>query len=126
MSKYSQFFTIINKIGLTKEEAVMEFTNGRTDSLTSLNDSEFKELMRKLSTLNTPPPGDIMRKKMIGIAKSMHWGNNTKEILLRIDDWCIKQKFRKKLMQLDLAELSTMLTIFEQKVYNDYLSALNK
>lgn len=123
---YSQFYAVINKMGITKQEIVKEFTNGRTDSLTALTDSEYREVLDWLMIHNKIPPGDLMRKKMISIAKSMNWGKNAKEIVPRLDGWLIKQKFQKQLMQLDVPQLTLMLTIFEQKVYADYLTDLNK
>lgn len=126
MSKYSQFFAIIKKLDLTKEEVVKEFTKGRTDRLSALKNSEFNELMDTLQQFNSPPPGDAMRKKMIGIAKSMNWGRNTKDIIASIDTWLLKQKYKKTMMQHQPAELSIMLTILETKVYPEYLQQLNK
>jgi hypothetical protein len=123
---YGQFYAIINKMGITKQEIVKEFTNGRTDSLTALSDSEWREVSDWLRIHNKIPPGDLARKKMISIAKSMNWGENAKEIVPRLDAWLLKQKFAKPLMQLDVPQLSLMLTIFEQRVYADYLKDLNK
>lgn len=126
MNKYSQLFAILKKNDLTKEEVVAWFTKGRTESLTALSDGEYKELLRSLQGNNGLPPGDQARKKMIAIAKSMNWGNNTKAILAELDKWCLNQKFKKKLMALNVSELGVLVTIFETKVYPDYLSALNK
>lgn len=125
MSKYSQFFAIIKKLDLTKEEVILEFTNGKTNSLSSLNDSQYNELLRRLQPYNGIPPGDETRKKMIAIAKTMNWGRNNKEILSALDTWCVKQKFKKRFMSLTPAELSVLVSIFENKVQPDYLSALN-
>jgi hypothetical protein len=126
MNKYSQLFAILKKNDLTKEEVVEWFTDGRTTSLTALSDGQYKELLRRLQGHNGVPPGDQQRKKLIGIAKSMNWGTNTKAILKRLDDWCLNQKYKKKLMAHNQAELGLLVTIFETKVYPDYLRALNK
>ncbi|MDM1048041.1 hypothetical protein [Sphingobacterium hotanense] len=127
---YKQVYAILNHIGLSKEEAVMDFTEGRSDSLSSLNDGEFKEFMIRLRRLQpvtsgwTPPAGDAQRKKMIGLARNMHWGRNTMEIIGMLDDWCLKQKFKKRLNDHTVAELGTLVTIFEKKVYTGYLKSL--
>jgi hypothetical protein len=123
---YSQVLAVIKRIKRDKEEFVYEFTNGKTTSLRALTDREYNDLWAVLEPFNTPPPGDLMRKKMISIAKQMNWGSNTKQIIERLDGWCLKQKFQKKLNQLDVPQLTTMLTVFESKVYVDYLKALNK
>lgn len=126
MNKYSQLFAILKKNDLTKEEAVSWFTNGRTTSLTALTDAEYRELIRRMQGYNVPPPGDKARKKLIAIARSMSWGKNTAEILSRLDIWCQAQKYKKTLMAHTEAELGMLVTIFETKVYHDFLSALNK
>jgi hypothetical protein len=123
---YKQFFAIIKQHGLEKEEVVLEFTKGETDSLSALKDAEFNELMRRLARYNKKPPGDQQRKKIIAIARQMHSGKSTKEIIKIIDGWCLKQKYAKPLMGLDLQQLGVMVTIYESKVLADYLSGLNK
>lgn len=130
MRNYKQVYAILNHIGLSKEEAVLDFTEGRSDRLSSLDDGEFKEFMIRLRRLQpvpsgwTPPAGDAQRKKMIGLARDMHWGRDTLEIVRRLDEWCLKQKFKKKLNDLSISELGTLLTIFENKVYTGYLKGL--
>ena len=127
---YKKLFAILKAIGLTKEEAVMDFTEGKSDSLKSLNDGEFKEFMIRLRRLQPAPkkwqpsPGDGQRKKMIGLAKSMHWGRDTLEVIARLDEWCLKQKYHKRLNDLSVMELGTLLTIFEHKVYTGYLKGI--
>lgn len=63
MSKYAQFFAIIKKHDLQKEEVVLEFTAGRTDSLSELTGGEYNELMRRLARFNPVPAGDQREKK---------------------------------------------------------------
>jgi len=128
---YKTFFAICKAIGRDKEDVILEFTNGESSSIKSLDDGEFKELMLQLRRLQpttkqwTPPPGDEMRKKMIGIARSMHWGRDTLEIVRRIDEWCFKS-FDCKMNDMDLATLGKAVTIFESKVYAGYLKGLSK
>jgi hypothetical protein len=123
---YKRLFAIFIRLGLEKEEVVYQFTNGEHGSLTKLTDAEFAELERRAVRLNVLPPGNDQRRKFISLARSMNWGTNTASILRRIDGWLIKQKYQLPLMKLDVPQLNTMLTIFEQKVYADYLKALNK
>ncbi len=78
MNKYSAFFSELNKLpGVTKEEAVREFTNGRTSSLRDLAESELHELAGRLRIISAViSPGDDgelidehdadARKRMIG------------------------------------------------------------
>ncbi|MBD1394280.1 hypothetical protein [Mucilaginibacter glaciei] len=123
---YSQLFAICKKNRLEYKDVVSEFTKGRTESLKALTDPEYNELMRRMARYNTPPPGDQQRKKMIAICKLMHKGKQTAEILQIIDEWLLKQKYEKPLMQLDLQQLGIMVNIYETNVYPDYLRGLNK
>lgn len=63
---------------------------------------------------------------MIGIAKQMYQGKTTKELIKILDGWCLKQKYRKPLMGLDLQQLGVMVNIYETKVLADFLSNLNR
>ncbi|MGZ3753602.1 MAG: hypothetical protein ACXVAY_01505 [Mucilaginibacter sp.] len=126
MSKYSQFFAILKRNGLEKEEVILEFTKGRSDSLSKLMPGEYEELMRRLARYNAPPPGDKQRKKMISIARQMNWGNDTNEVIAALNSWLLKQKFKKALNNLTVQELGVMVTILEGSVYKGYLAALNK
>jgi len=126
MRNYKQFYAICNKHDLTKEEVVLEFTKERTDKLSELSEGEFAELMRRMARMNTLPPGDLQRKKMISLARQMQWGKTTQDILTRINGWLLKQKYQRPLMQLNVPELNVMLTIFETKVFKDYMEGLNK
>jgi hypothetical protein len=114
------------KNDLNYKDVVKDFTDNRTDSLSSLTDQEFAQLMTRLDPYNRVPPGDQQRKKLIGIASLMKWGDTIEQIRLALDGWLLKQKYRKPLMQLTPQELNVMVTIFETKVYPDYLRSLNK
>lgn len=130
---YSQLFAICKKHGFDYKDKVAEFTNGRTDSLKSLTDGEYREMMLRLSRLNeparkefVPKPGDQMRKKMLSICSKMHPTENTEQLLKRLNDWCLKQTYKKPLMKHDVGELSLLVTLYEQKVYADFLTGYNR
>lgn len=122
-------------LDITKEEAVHEFTDGRTKSCRELSDWEFNELFAKLVSLQSsvrkipddwePKPGDSQRKKLIALAKSMHIGKPTSLILDVLDDFCIRQK-GKKMNDLSEAELGEVLTIYETKVYTSHLKGVQR
>lgn len=132
---YRRFYAMCKALDKTKEEAVCEFTDGRTESCRELSDEEFDQLFAKLVTLQTavqkipddwePAPGDAMRKKMFSIARELYFHKSTAELKTIIDDFCIKQK-KKPLNRLDLIELGQVLTIFETKVKPDHLKALKR
>ena len=57
MNQYSSFFSALKKLpGLSKEEAVYDFTQGRTRSLRKLSHWEVQELTRRLQSLTPQPP----------------------------------------------------------------------
>lgn len=130
---YSQLFAICKKHGFDYKDKVAEFTNGRTDSLKALTDGEYREMMLRLSRLNeparkefVPKPGDQMRKKMLSICSKMHPTESTDQLLKRLNDWCLKQTFKKPLMKHAKEELALLVTIYEEKVYADFLTGYNR
>ncbi|MGB4776134.1 MAG: hypothetical protein WBP45_13225 [Daejeonella sp.] len=136
MRDYKQFFAICKKHGLDYKDKVAEFTEGRTDSLKALTDGEYKEMMIRLSRMNTPPPGDAIRKKIISMARQMGWvikcDAHSKSTPLwiadmqRIDNWCLHYgKYKKRLNDHSPAELGVLASIFEE-VLKTYLKGLNK
>lgn len=131
---YSDLFGICKERGLNYKDLVYAFTEQRTDSLSALTDQEYDKLLLQLKRLNKSTkkagkkkPGDPQRKKMIRLALTMHWGGgDMKNAIDEIDIWCRKQKFKKGFMGHSLPEYDLLVTIFEQKVYGDYLRDLNK
>lgn len=113
-TRYSQLFALLKKHGLEKDEVLHTFSKGKKTSLTQLTDGELKELTLQIIRTygNTPPPGDLMRKKMGAIALQMRWirpntnplgkGGRWGDVVdtERLDNWCIKYgKFKKKLIE---------------------------
>ncbi|MFD2874060.1 hypothetical protein ACFS5N_16375 [Mucilaginibacter ximonensis] len=126
MRSYKEFYAICNKNGFTKEEVVLQFTDQRTNSLTALNDDEFRRLMVWMQQFNKIPPGNEIRRKMFMITKQMYAGKTNKELAQILDGWCRKQKYKKPLMLHNVAELGVICTIYEDKVLGDFLTNLNK
>lgn len=128
---YAQFFAICKALGLDKEETVLDFTEGRTSSLSALSDGEYHELITRLrklqpaiSTVNfTPKPGDAQRKKLIALAGKMNWGNNTVEIVGRLNNWS-EENYGVELNELDVNTLNKVLWVMENKIYKDYLQKI--
>lgn len=127
MRDYKQFFAICKAVGVEYKDAVLDFTEGRTDSLRALSDGEFRELMIRArawqpvkKTAFVPTPGDAQRKKMIAIAGKMHWGASTLEIVGRLNEWCHSQ-YGKELNELDVPMLNKAVWVLENKVQVDYL-----
>ena len=142
MRDYKKFYALCKRHGLEKDELVLELTRGYTKSLRAISDGEFQDLMGRLEIASAEPrndaprdwkpkPGDAQRKKMISLARQMGWGGSpsaadVKAIVAKLDAWCLKQKFQRPLMQHTVAELNLLVTIFEEKVFADYLKGLNK
>lgn len=128
MRNYKEFFAICKQIGISKGDAVLQFTEGRTDSLRKLDDGEWKELMIRLrrmrpTTPNTwqPAPGDAQRKKLIAIAGSMLWGKDTIEIVGKLNVW-LEERWGKELNDYTPEELNKIVWVMENKVYKDFLN----
>lgn len=133
MRNYKRIFAILNAIGMTKEEAVLEFTDGRTDSMSALSDAEFNLLLSQLTILQDvpkdwkPKPGDAMRKKMMGIARDMRWGVTSQPVIAKINDFLLtRTKFKKPLDQLTPDELQEACTILENYVKTSFYKGLNR
>ena len=90
--------------------------------------------MSHLKTLNgpapkkayTPPAGDAQRKAMIAIAWQMKWGNNNAEVVAKLNQWCLDQKFKQPLNDHTEAELNTLLHVLRTKVLGSYLKDFNR
>lgn len=126
MSKYKELFAICKRLGLDYKEEVHNFTNGRTDSLRALTDGEYLHLCISLNKAAPgnwkPKPGDKIRKKMIALAKQMQWNDP----IVTLNAWCLKQKYKKRLNDLNAEELGVLVTILEKNVFGSYLKGLNK
>lgn len=134
---YTQFYALTKGLQLSKEEIILGFTEGRTASLRALSDFEYLELLRSLVKTApkrsfTPKPGDRQRKKMISIAYEMKWHippapleGGRPYLMRRLNNWCLKQRYRKMLNDHTPDELNVLCGIFEEKVYKSYLEGLN-
>lgn len=124
---YPEFFAICKAAGVEYKEVVFEFTSGRTDSLRALNDGEYHELFIRVRQWqptrkpNISIPGDAQRKKLIALAGKMNWGNNTIEIVGRLNNWSL-ENYGVELNQLDVNTLNKVLWVMENKIYKDYLN----
>lgn len=132
---YRRFYAMCKALGKTKEDAVCEFTDGRTESCRDLSDEEFDNVFEQLATLQKsiqkipddwePKAGDTQRKKLIALAKNMYFRKPIRFILSALDDFCIRQK-GKKMNDLSVAELGQVLHIYETKVYAGHLESLKR
>jgi hypothetical protein len=126
---YPEFFAICKAVGKDYKEAVMEFTDGRTDSLRALSDDEYHELYiraRKWQPVKKPDvvtPGDAQRKKLIAIAGNMQWGTNTMEVVGKLNAF-LQEKYSKELNEFDEVELNRIVWVFENKIKKDYLKKI--
>lgn len=130
MNKYSGFFKALKKLpGLSKEEAVYDFTSGRTRSLRKLDHWEVQELTRRLAEIvgkvqvskrdeekkfDQFPGGekaDKMRKAIIAIFRKM--GKTVPEAI----SWAERQGVKgvkKKFNEYTTGELYVLIGIAEK------------
>lgn len=127
---YKRFYAMCKALGKTKEEAVYEFSNGSTTSCSALSDREFNDLFNMLANHQRvpeywePAPGDAQRKKLIGLARNMNWADTPDQILVKLDEFCMKQK-KKRMNALSTYELGLIITVME-KIYSEYLGAIKR
>lgn len=135
MNKYAGFFAAYNasiKGGnpLSKEEVVLEFTEGRTASLKDLTIAEYEALVSHLNKLSGFNPvwqeedqkRDRMRKSIIAIFKKM--GRTTAAAIA----WAEKQGVKgvkKPINDYTAAELFVLIRVAE-KVFSDWQVAIRK
>lgn len=134
-SKVIQFKTILSRAGIMdqSENIVASFTAGRETSCKNMKLVEINRAIESLqrqypqTTSNKlakvdfePNPGDKMRKKIIGIARTMGWQrwDITKGKFVadmeHINEWCIKYgQFHKLLNDHSEAELVKLVNQFE-------------
>lgn len=126
---YKTIFAICKQHGWDYKDKVAEFTEGRTDSLSSLTDAELLQLESELKKFNAlpkdwkPKDGNEQRRKMIAIARDMRWDARGKDVMMkRIDEWCkTKTKYKKALNDLEVDELNKVVYIFEHQVKKAFL-----
>lgn len=131
MNQYSSFFTALKRLpGLSKEEAVYDFTQGRTRSLRSLSHWEVQELTRRLQSISPTQPADFaggekadkMRKAIIAIFKKR--GLTTQDAIA----WAEKQGVKgnkKQFNDYTTGELYVLIGIAE-KVQESFEKSLRK
>ncbi len=126
---YAQFFAICKAVDKDKDIVVLEFTGGRTDRLSDLSDGEWRELELKVRKWQKPRKpnitieGDQQRKKLIAIAGKMNWGNNTMEIVGRLNNWC-QTNYGKELNELDVPTLNKAIWVMEERILKPYLKSI--
>lgn len=129
MRNYTQFYAICKKLGLHKKDIVLYYTEGRTSSLTSLDDQQWEELLIRIKKLqpvlknSMHSPGDKQRKKLMAIAGKMHWGKTNMAIIKKLNDFLL-HKYKKNLNELHVSELNKIVWVFENQIYKDFLNKL--
>lgn len=111
-------------IGLGKGHGLEYSSNDFKDEKGNINVSyqEAHALIVKLQ--GNQDPSDLMRKKIISMAKTMRWlvEGTEKADMARIDAWCIKYgKFHKALNNHSHKELTELVSQFQNGLLRSYL-----
>jgi hypothetical protein len=106
---------------------LLGFTGNRTDNISDLYKGEAISLIRHLK--ETDPEerkAEVMRRKIISRAYEMGWiTHNGKIDMKRIDEWCKNFSYlKKKLNQYQYKELPLLVSVFEEKIYKQFLNGL--
>lgn len=129
--------TLLAKAGLAekedKEALVMQFTNSRTSSISSMESKEALVMILHLKTslgqVKYKPASDRcqpMKNKIISMAHEMGWRipGSTKIDMEKLNNWCEKRgMYHKKLDKHTYEELPALVTQFEA-VYRSFLRGL--
>ncbi len=137
-NRYSKFFAILkqvnaNGLALTKEQAVKDFTDQRTDSLSSLNDQDLAGLERTLSamisqrrlnlpTIDIDPVADRLRKGIISQFKSI--GRDTQAA----KDWAEKYGVKGSKKRFNDYDNQELYLLFQnaKKMKKDFIKSVTR
>ncbi|MBS1740708.1 MAG: hypothetical protein JST88_09225 [Bacteroidetes bacterium] len=108
-----------------KESLIGGASHGRTTSTRELTADEAKSLIQYLKSQDPEEQrAEVMRRKIISLAREMHWMAGGKADMQRIDAWMVKSSYlHKKINQYRYAELPALVTQFE-KVYLSFLKGI--
>lgn len=114
-----------------KAELMLTYSRGRTDTTTGLYITEARQLLTDLNRLlgNTEPPGEKLRRKIIGIAHDLGWElPGGKADMKRINDFIAARGYlhkygKKKLNDYTEKELPGLVTQFVN-IKNSYLKSV--
>ena len=124
-----RLFAVLREAGVNdtdeRHALIDTYTGGRTHSTKELNDNEALDLIHDLGT-TMGSKSDRMRKKIIGIFRSMGVERDGKADMVKIDDWCVQYGYlHKGLNDYRAKELPKLIAQVE-RVYESWLKKVNK
>lgn len=129
-----QLFAVLRKAGIEEDQRhdlIHQYTEGRTNSTSKMWDSEARRLIANLQMEFNPQnadflKGDPMRKKVIGLFRSMGKEEKGKADMDYINKW-VEEKgpFKKPLNKHTNQELPKLIAQVE-KVYEWWIKQVNK
>lgn len=123
--QFRKMMALFQKSGLMgrRHAFAWDFSDGRTESTKDLSHKEVQNIISALEDhFKDLDKADVMRKKMIALARQMHWEVDGKADMKRIDDFCKKNgPYKKSLNSHNIKELGILLGVFK-KVYKQYMS----
>ncbi len=121
---------LLTSAGLTaqKNDLVLGFTNGRSESRADLSDAEASEMIQYLEKVigGHSEASNKMRRRIISYAHQMHWHlADTQAVdIKRLNNWCEKYGYlHKPLNNYSYDELPKLVSQFKA-VFADTLSKL--
>jgi hypothetical protein len=100
------------------DEVAMAFSNERTTNIHEFTIQEASDLIKQLTSDNKPDPCNIMRRKIISMAREMGWSKKTTTWVAdmeRIENWCKQYSYlHKQLNDYTFDELPKLVAQFGQ------------
>ena len=127
-----QLFAVLREAGIytdQRRDLIDQYTSGRTQSTTLMHDAEARRLIanvrQQFAVSTGSQKADRMRKKVIGLFRSMGKEKSGKADMEYIEQWCIeKGAFKKRLNAHSTKELATLISQVS-KVYEWWIKQVN-
>lgn len=120
---------LLNQRGLThlKDDLIMSFTDGRTNSRSLMYKNEAAELIQYLESNGDKAKAEkanTMRRKILAMAHNLQWENADGSINMhRVNQWCLNYSVGKKVLDaFSYEELPKLVSQFQMMYKNIVLS----
>ncbi|KAA6343113.1 hypothetical protein EZS27_009179 [termite gut metagenome] len=126
---YALFYALLKNLkGYEKEDAVYDFTDGRTTHLSELSDKEYRELCNNLQgMINTNADRKRAGSRVLNLLTEMGFKTSVKEQWIEIDRFLLDKRIAgKRYRDLSTGELKALLPKLRSMKDKGYVHLLNQ